>query len=70
MTDNYTPAQQKALREAEAARWEMERANHALDVDKRLRGGNEAEGKVAGGKDQKGQPAKNPSESSQKAHRK
>ena len=36
MTDNYTPDQQRALRRAEALAWEIERANHALDVEKRL----------------------------------
>ena len=36
MTDNYRPDQRRALRRAEALGWEIERANHALDVEKRL----------------------------------
>ena len=36
MTDSYLPEQQRALRRAEALAWEIERANHALDVDTRV----------------------------------
>ena len=37
MTDSYLPEQQRrALRRAEALAWEIERANHALDVEKRV----------------------------------
>ena len=36
MTDNYNPDQRRALRRAEALGWEIERANHVLDVVVRL----------------------------------
>ena len=36
MTDDYKPDQRRALRRAEALAWEIERANHALYVERRL----------------------------------
>ena len=36
VTENYRPDQQRALRRAAALGWEIERANHAADVEKRL----------------------------------
>ena len=38
MTDNLLPDQQRALRRAEALGWEIERANHALDVERGVAG--------------------------------
>ena len=68
MTDNYKPDQQRALRRAEALGWEIERSNHALDVEKRL--AEEARTKGVTPADmnygKEGKPAKDAPEISQK----
>ena len=72
MTDNYRPDQQRALRRAEALAWEIERSNHALDVEKRL--AEEARTKGVTPADmnygKEGKPAKDAPENTQKEQQK